>query len=144
MDHSHSHSHEDHVGPKHDQGDPKPDHSHTHSHGDHSDLKHDHGDHSFGAKLDRKVDDSGVVMAMKYLSTLLISFLPEHLQDSILDVDDALVLTGIIALTLVSICVPYFIVEGFFSVRPLRKKVVELNNSLWKVRVFCFGVKLGF
>jgi hypothetical protein len=70
---------------------------------------------------------------IKHLSSTLINFLPEHLQDTILDVNDALVFTGIIALTLISICVPYFFIETFLSVRPLKKKVTELNKTLWKV-----------
>lgn len=79
-------------------------------------------------------DSSSVVVAMKHLSMTLLSWLPEALQDTILDVDDALLFTGIIALAIVSICVPYFLIEGYLSVRPLKKKVVELNKSLWKVR----------
>ncbi|OXA61669.1 transport and Golgi organization protein 1 [Folsomia candida] len=102
------------------------DHHHDHDHGDH-DHQHSHSDQGINK------DTSSFIVIAKHLSSTLLSFLPEHLQDTILDVDDALVFTGIIALTLVSICVPYFLIEGFFSVRPLKKKVVELNKSLWKV-----------
>lgn len=75
-----------------------------------------------------------MILAMRHLSSSLISFLPEHLQDTILDVNDALVFTGIIALTLVSICVPYFFIETWLSARPLKKKVTDLNKTLWKVK----------
>jgi hypothetical protein len=100
---------------------------HNHNH-------HDHGhSHSHSERSPDTDDTSSFVIIAKHLSSTLLSFLPEHLQDTILDVDDALVLVGIIALTLVSICVPYFLIDGFFAVRPLKKKVVDLNKSLWKV-----------
>lgn len=101
----------------------------------HEDEHHHHHHHHEHKKSDDS-ESSSFIVVVKHLSSTLLSFLPEHLQDTILDVDDALVFTGIIALTLVSICVPYFLIEGFFSVRPLKKKVVELNKSLWKVLYF--------
>ncbi|ODN02572.1 Transport and Golgi organization protein 1, partial [Orchesella cincta] len=98
-----------------------------HDHHDH----HHHHHHHHPDQNDK--ENSSIVIVIKHLSSTLLSFLPEHLQDTILDVDDALVFTGIIALTLVSICVPYFLIEGYMSGRDMKKKVVELNKSLWKV-----------
>jgi len=114
----------------------------NHSHHEHD--HHSHEDHHHHHDRTEKTDDSSsFILIVKHLSSTLLSFLPEHLQDTIIDVDDAFVLTGIIALTLVSICVPYFLIEGFFAVRPLKKKVVELNKSLWKVSTpFLFMIQL--
>lgn len=121
-DHQHDHDHHSH----HNDNQQNDNHDHHHHHHRH------HHRHSHDLFKDSN-ETSSLVLVIKHLSSTLLSFLPEPLQDTILDVDDALVLTGIIALTLVSICVPYFLIEGYMSVRPLKKKVVELNKSLWKV-----------
>ena len=105
------------------------DHDHDHHHHDH---EHDHHHHEHRLP-EPDASGSSFIFVIKHLSSTLINFLPEHLQDTILDVNDALVFTGIIALTLISICVPYFFIETFLSVRPLKKKVTELNKTLWKV-----------
>ncbi|CAL8090423.1 unnamed protein product [Orchesella dallaii] len=102
-------------------------------HDSHQHHHHQHHHHSHGHKEPNYKENSSIILVIKHLSSTLLSFLPEHLQDTILDVDDALVFTGIIALTLVSICVPYYLIEGYINGATLKKKVVELNKSLWKV-----------
>ena len=111
----------------------------THDDNDRDHSHHHHHHHHHHRHEELKDDSSAwsIIVVVKHLSATLMSFLPEHLQDSILDVDSALVFTGIIALMLVSICVPYFLIESILAVRPLKKQVVELNKSLWKVISLC-------